>query len=395
MKVVRRGVVLLAAALTAGAATPRPSPMPAAADYRPCALYHSYSAYGCAAFRNTPTRVITAIPAWRFPRGQQPETVAVLADGSAVVSTGQRGLYRIVGDHITTVWAAYDPCEPHKRPWAFELIGSYDDRVVLKHGDSVAAVRSDGSFIFDEDYLSGTIKVVPADGIIWFFRRSDQGYADYLLDAYNPRTRTATEVDLPEVESFFGAPDGHAYAASPQGLYRMDVRAQPRARLVHGPIGNAVPQGFGPDGSLWASTPTDVAHVHRDGTVRVMRLLPPRTSGSVAKAEPISLTVAPDGSAWIGSVRITNDDYIERLVLPKGLDWDRSAIGPDSSLWLAVGTPTSQQPAGVVQLGPSPSGGGASSFSFEPAPPTPSPPAKSAPCGHMRRRIGGSGLLDA
>ncbi len=365
--------VLLAVVLVAGAAgPPSPTPTPVEDNTHPCPIEGYGSLKVCAAFRDVPIRTLTVIPSWRFPQGQQPEGASALADGSVLVNTDYQALYRIISGHITTIWPPPERCKHSKHFW-FGLAGSFDDQAVLKHGDSVAGVRPDGSLSFDRDYLSNLVSVVQADGIIWFFRRNDQGYS---LDAYDPRTRKAVEVDVPGIESFFGSPNRHAYAGTRKGLYEMKARPTPRAQLVRASYEDALPQGVGPDGSFWASTITDVIHVHRDGAVHVMQFIPPITSGSSLRREPISLNMAPDGSMWIqwtGLIRITNDDRIQRLEFPREGDWSRPiSFGPDSSVWL-VARANLNDVEGVVQFVPSPFGGGTPASPFGAPPPSPTP----------------------
>jgi len=133
--------------------------------------------------------------------------------------------------------------------------------------------------------------------------------------------------------AIIGEHNGEIYANMAGGLFALTSVPDFQRRLVHAAIvapsrdtrfdlplsrwGSELPvQAIGNDGSLWASTVTQVIHVHTDGTTHIIRLSRPNDGFySPAAQRTIGLTMGPDGSVWATPrlVRITNDDRVEDI----------------------------------------------------------------------------------
>ena len=168
------------------------------------------------------------------------------------------------------------------------------------------------------------------------------------------------------VYRIFRSPNGYVYASNGEGLFELASRPTVRARLVHGPIrwkqvqsyfelGLSVSpiQAVGRDGSLWASTPTQVIHVHPDGTMHAMRFVEPPNRITMP-LQAIPLTMTRDGAvwAWGKTIRIDNSDRIQVLTLPQQDEVGQLRFGSDSSLWLIIRDARNDRPLGVVNVVP-------------------------------------------
>ncbi len=316
-----------------------------------------------------------------------PVDIGVLDDGSIIVQTDRYGLYRIVDGRLQALWQPAPRCE-RQTHFEFAFTGSVDDEMVMAvdHATS-AAVRADGSLAFRLPLSLDKVEQ-DADGAVWLLSGREP---DKTLDAYFPRTRTQVTLQSPKgVFSIFRSPNGHVYATNSDGLFELDSQPTVRARMVHRPIREDIKsyhgleffvspiQAVGRDGSLWASTPTQVIHVHQDGAPRVMRFIePPRSMTMPWPA--IRLTMTRDGAVWTTfgkTARIDNSDRIQVLTLPQSDGWS-AKFGPDSSLWILARDARSGQPQGLVNLVPAIHN--TTAWPFKPLAATPSP-AAFVPC---------------
>ena len=371
---------LFAATIVAGA-TPGPSASPAtSAKSRPhCVFENSYtfSSAPCAPFRKVGIRVQAAISSSAFGADAPPEDIRVLDDGSVMVQTDRYGLYRIAGRRPRVLWWPAPRCDrqPH---FEFEFTGSFDDELLttVDHTTS-AAVRADGSLAFRLPLAFDSV-AQDANGVVWLLRGR---YPDQTLYAYFSRTRVQVTLQSPkDGYKVFLSPNGYVYASNSDGLFELDSQPKVRARLVHGAIRRqdvtayrgldffvSPIQAVGRDGSLWASTPTQVIHVHPDGTPSVMRFTePPRSMTMPWPAIPLTMT--RDGAVWTTfgkTARIDNSDRIQVLTLPQSDGWS-VRFGPDSSLWVLAHDARTGQPLGIVNVVPADVGRRATAWPFKP-----------------------------
>ena len=392
----RLSMLLVLALVTGAIASASASPPAVHRDFRPCVFTdRARIDTPCAAFTTAGLKVLTAIPAGAFGRDNSPEDIGVLDDGSVMVRTDRDGLYRIVDRHIQMVWRPNPLCAvPARR---FDLAGAFDDEMLLtehhdRTDDTTAAVRANGSRTFQLPFSYASV-AQDASGVVWLFKG---GASDRTAYAYVPRTRALTSLEIPnDIFSIFRSPNGHVYATNLDGLYELDSRPKPRARLIHGPIvPGGVIQAVGRDGSLWAATPNEVIHVRPNGTWHGMLLVEPQ--GQVIEMSvvrrivtPMSLTMTNDGTVWIvsGIVRIDNNDRIEVMRPRPSESWNLK-LGPDSSIWALVSDVATGQSLGIVNFVPAASGN-ATAWPFRPptmptpiplrcppptSPPTPTPP---------------------
>lgn len=369
-RVTIRLAVLFAAALVAGAAT-GPSPSPSGAP-----------------FTHAGIRVKAVVPRSAFGAAT-PVDIGVLEDGSLIVQTEGYGLYRIVDGHVRVLWPSNARCG--SAHFGFALAKSFDDELLLKvsalaqvrheglfyyRSNGSAAVRADGSLAFRLPLTFDSV-AQDAHGVVWLMG----GSSNQSLSAYSPRTRTLTPLESPkDVFSFFRSPNGHVYVSNFDGLYELDSKPTIRARLVHGPIQpeNSPIQAVGRDGSLWASTPSQLIHVHRDGTLREMqlRVIKPAMQDSLLQWPAMSLTMAPDGAVWITGeslIRVDDNDRIQVMTPPQHEGRDDLKFGPDSSVWVLARDARTGQPQGIVNFVPAATSRDATPWPFRPLASAPSP----------------------
>jgi hypothetical protein len=300
-------------------------------------------------------RVLRAMPNAAFGEENAPLEIAVLDDGSVMVRTDGDGLYRIVRGRAYRVWAPNPRCG-RALHFGFSLAGSLGDAVAMTIGpESTLVTRPDGSKAFALPYsFEYGAFARGVDGVLWFLEERPPGEP---VRAYFPATGHVVTLDtLQEVRSLFRSPNGRVYASNSDGLFELDARPRPRARMVHGPIEDdgrpAAVQTVGADGSLWASNPSDVIHVRPDGTTHVLRLI----TWTVVTRPPtdIPLVAAPDGSVWTmrwSLTRIDKDDRVSVLAIPSSGEHDTVYVGPDSSLW-TIATARDDGPLGIVNFAP-------------------------------------------
>ncbi|HLY03602.1 MAG TPA: hypothetical protein VKR56_14040 [Candidatus Cybelea sp.] len=242
----------------------------------------------CAPFTSAGIHIVRVIPNSAFGKGTKPVDIAVLSDGTVLVQTADDGLYRIVNGRVAMVWGPNPRCGPRAH-FLFSFAQPFDNELLLNliglkqidheslfnpYSSGVAAVRADGSLAFRLPPSSSSIESVEQDasGTVWLLYGRLPNQALY---AYSPRIRTSVLVQTPsDVYKMFRAPDGHVYASNFHGLFELDSHPAVRVRFVHAPIEGQPVQAVGRDGSLWASTPTQVIHAHPHGAIRVM--LPPQ-----------------------------------------------------------------------------------------------------------------------
>ena len=197
-------------------------------------------------------------------------------------------------------------------------------------------------------YLEGPAVEQDGNGVIWI--SESDGSAAYVYpsvtDTQQPRLRL-------DGVAMIGDHNGEIYANMARGVFALTTMPRFQKRLVHAAIvapsadtrsdlpvsGSALPvQAIGPDGSLWASTVTQVVHVHPDGTTKIIRLSRPYRGFYSAAPLSIRLTMAPDGSIWATPrlIRITKDDRVEDVEVEAFKHRIRAwsvAFGRDGSAW--------------------------------------------------------------
>ena len=396
---------LLGVMLLAGA-SPLPSPSPTSKSAQPCVFANPYSfpnPQPCASFTTVGARILSIIPSSAFGKGLQPEEIVALDDGSVMVRTNRSGLFRVVKGRIIRLWRPNPRCGPRVH-LAFSLAASFDDQAILQSSgyqiapvqppreplmslpsqirpalsgevasgthpgvvyspDQIEGVRTDGSMSFK--WPSEFREVAQdAGGVVWFLEKD---YAT--IYAYFPRTRSRVRLaPSTAIFSIFRSPNGKVYAGTFDGLFELDARPNVGARLVpeRRQPGVSPVQAVGRDGSLWASTATDVLHIHPDGSMRVLQLIRPPTEMSVPWPL-LQVKMAPDGSVWLTDgklVRITRDDRVAVVTVPRDNDWSGpTTFGPDSSLWTVVHDPQTHATLGIVNFMPSDSSRGVATAS--------------------------------
>jgi hypothetical protein len=322
----------------------------------------SYQA--CAQFANVAPATIERIPHDRFGEYNNPVVLSLLSDGSPVIQGGF-ALFHAADGRLDPVLSPLGAnCESDM--WA--LIGAFDQEAFIKgaSGGPITGVRLNGSIAFKwSQYLeknddSRTTFIAPDKyGTLWFGWSSNDRTALY---AYDARTRMINRFNLTFVVGGFRSPNGHVYAASNRGLFELASQPRVSVRLVHAPIPAPAPapmqlgvdwpygptlaiRAVGPDGSLWASTVSQVVHVHPDGTTRIIRLAPPAKSWHMPPTA-IPLTMARDGSIWVpwGPIHITADDRVELVTVPENEQWrDSLSPSPDGSVWVLAYNKTTGQ----------------------------------------------------
>lgn len=311
----------------------------------------------CAPFATVRATVLATFPATVFGGDlvYNRRPYIALPDGSAMVAAGLGGLFRIDRkNRASVIW------KPSQNDYWFsnpiELLAPFNDGVVLYAAKSVIGVRKDGSVAFrkqvnpTEDNGGGenVTATQDPDGTVWIAHRNGTDRSVY---AYVPRIHRVEHVPTDIAQgALIASFNGRAYENTPDGLFELGSVPTFRKRFVRKPITSPSPppgqfgmdgrsslldiQAVGSDGSLWASTWTQVIHMHPDGSIHVIRLAPPITA---IHMQPINfdLTVAHDGSVWIASkpLRITNDDRVQVIDLPDNDGWRRLSFSPDNSVW--------------------------------------------------------------
>lgn len=323
---------------------------PSPANYSPCAPYAS-----------VPSTILGTLPQTAFGAGNNPASVLALNEPWAVVGTDNDALFRVNQNHkVANIW----PPEGRRNDYGLNVLGRFRDGLLVSYssgGTWLIGVRTDGSLAFRKRVELAqtapngnppTSAIEDSAGVIWVDSEHNSRADVY---AYFPKTDRLEAVPG-NFSHLFGDVRGNVYAWGSGGLYTLASAPQIHARFFHGPLPlpSPLPNQFGqdwpgvagairavgPDGSLWASTDTQVIHMHADGTIRVMRLRRPRTWNATI-ASNMDLRMAPDGSVWRQSfqefVRISSDDRVETISVPwRHGDDDYTAsfsIAPDSSVW--------------------------------------------------------------
>lgn len=389
-----RFAALVVFVLVTDVATAVPTQSSPPPSTNPCAIARQWQApsVACTSFETVGIRILGTFPHSAFGKDDAPDNIAVLDDGTVLVHTQHNGLFRIVNGRINMVWRPRGPCGPC--PWTFGFEQAFDDellaRVTHYPGASwMGALRADGSFAFRWPPTPTQIDAIVkgADGVIWAL----EGTTEPTLLVYYPGAKTVTEVNGPDnIAKIFRSPDGRVYLSNAAGLFVLESRPKAHARMVRRSITGPF-QAVGRDGSLWATTPYEVLHVHPDGRIVRIQLRdpsPPNTISHVVGPPPnIVLTMTPDGAVWTtsGSVRIGNDDRITSIKEPQGADHGDVHFGPDSTMWVLArdGTDASGQPInGIVNFAPASAlHGDAWPFksTASPIPPTPFVPCTPPP----------------
>jgi hypothetical protein len=309
--------------------------------YEPCAPFTTVRAGVLALF---PTAVFNG----GFGYNQRP--LMALNDGSAMVTASSGTLFRIdPRNRVTLLWKA-----PRYDYWmnnGISLLAPFNESgVVLYVAKWVLGVRADGTIAFrkqvdftDKNVAGGVTAAQDRDGTVWFAHVYGD---DKTVYAYVPRTRQVEEVPRGVAQDgIVAASDGRVYQNTSVGLFELKSLPHFHRNFVHAPIGlpryNAALEirAVGSDGSLWASTSTDVIHVYPDGRVHKIVLAPPIMVSS-GMQRSFELTIARDGAVWIkGSklIRIANDDRVEVIDLPNYEGWTHGpSFGPDNTPWVIV-----------------------------------------------------------
>lgn len=365
-------------------------------DRSPCALSSPASVVAqppCSPFTVVRPHTIATFFKSRF-FGSGPLTT--LADGSAVIADAPYALFRIRGDQTGVMWAPwgshyYDrygalnsalywigspPPEPSPSPaWTsyyFDLLGSFDNTTVIQYGDYwIYGIATNGATVFRFSRagtdLAGQPVVVgrDPDGILWFESGSKRfgRNAVYAFDLKTERMKPLATA----VENVFQGPAGFIYATLEKNLVVLRSTPDVQAHYYRGPITLDAADVYGStdfhgktdiaisriaaDGSAWASTPTRVIHMHRNGKVAVIQL---STFPSVIShpPTPIVLQPAPDSSAWtVGHnklVRITSDDRVEVMPFPGSGFYPQLRFSPDATVWVT----TSNAPTALAHVAP-------------------------------------------
>ena len=335
-------------------ATPRPSP--ALPTLQPCVFGDpriKIRYEQCAPFTTVRIGVLALFPTTVFNGGfyYNRRPLMALNDGSAMVTAGAGALFRIDRrNRVTLLWK-----ETHSDYWmnnGIALLSPFNESgAVLYVAKWVLGVRADGTIAFRKqvDFADGNwagdnvTAAQDRDGTVWFAHVYGD---DKTVYAYVPRTRQVEEVpDDVAQGDLVGASDGRVYQNTGDGLFELKSLPHFHRNFVHAPIRLSRDdaaleiRAVGSDGSVWASTWTDVIHVHPDGRVHKIVLAPPILE-ITAIPQPFALTMAHDGAVWIkGSklIRIANDDRVAVIDLPNYDAWTRGpSFGPDNTPWATV-----------------------------------------------------------
>lgn len=396
-----RPIALAALVLTAGTLSAVPTRSSTHAGPSPCVFARQWgTSVVCTPFTTVGMRILRVIPNVAFGKDARPDDVAVLDDGAVLVHTDRNGLFRIVQGRITAVWLPRSACPPWGK-WSFDFEQVFDDEVLGRfttqfednrtHVVHTAAswlgsIRADGSTAFRWPPSPATTETIAKDasGVIWATNKASQ---QLTLFAYFPQANRVVTVDFDGIVKLFRSLNGRVYASNDRGLFVLESRPKVRARMVRRSIGGAF-QGVGRDGSLWATTPYQVLHLHPNGTIVRLQLgdpLPPAVSlGDMPRAPNIDLSMAPDGAVWTTGqlVRIGNDDRITVVEQPANADRGDVHFAPDSTMWtLARDTRSSWgAPFGIVNFAPAATmHGDAWPFTDLPTPTQPTPPTPCPP----------------
>jgi hypothetical protein len=270
---------------------------------------------------------------------------------------GGGGLFRINRSNRTSILWQPNEVDYYGHTGSLDLLSPLNEGIlVLYDSKELRGVRVDGALAFripvDAADANGRAPISAAqdsEGTVWI---ADGNGPKGMVYAYAPRTQRFESVPGEFAQAVvFADPGRRVYANTRDGLFALGSVPRFDRRLVHAPIPAPAPapeqygtdcptlrgiQAVGPDGSLWASTCTQVIHVHRDGSIHVIRLAPPITS---MKGLPsaIQLIMARDGAVWISwrkLIRITGDDEVQVIGIPRNGVWNRSlSFGPDNTGW--------------------------------------------------------------
>ena len=309
----------------------------------------------CAPFAMANARVLKTLAPSRFGSGAG--AVTVLGDGAVVVVAGD-GLYLIAPpDRVDTLWPTRD------QDYWYALSPLRGGAMALYRNEEILGIREDRSLAFHirfpdtpQAQVDSVTLIEDRDGAIWL--RALVSRPGTLMEALYVANSTKNQLEPVnvggEVLSMFEDPSGDAYVALRDGtIYRLSATSSSHTWLFHKSVSldHELPgqfafdgpwkvQGVGSDGSIWESNYTTVAHVHSDGTIAYQRLAAPLTGWTMLPGS-ISLSIAPDGSAWThgyqGFVRITSADVVQSVAIP-GLPQGSIravpyAFAPDGSVW--------------------------------------------------------------
>jgi len=335
---------------------PSPSPSTTAAAQRPCLFENAFGARDhdpCAPFtivRAHPLAIFST-SAFGGGFGSARRPVVALSDGSAMVANDEGGLFRIdQHNRVLTLWQPNGSSDWYNDP--IELLSSFRGGAVLYDRKAVMGVRRDGSIAFrkqvDPAEVGDNITAVQDPyGVVWI------AYANGPKAVYAFVSHAHRVEELPsEIAqgTIVTSQDGSVYDSTNDGLFELKALPHFQRHFVHGPVPLPTPprhfgidgypafldiQVIGSDGSLWGTTFTQVIHVHPDGSIHVIRLAPPLTAIRIPPHN-LELTIARDGAVWLASslVRITNDDRVQKIDLPRHDGWRRGpSFGPDNSAW--------------------------------------------------------------
>jgi hypothetical protein len=243
------------------------------------------------------------------------QSMTVLDDGTVMIAGRRGGLFRIDRqNHVVALWTPSDNNYGAGDP--IQLLGPIAGGVVISTGNLLLGVREDGSLQFRkqvEPTQNGgrMIALQDRDGTVWMQYPTAQGSTTY---AYVPRDGRIEEVPQQIAQGkLFPGSDHRVFASTTSGIFELISEPHFSRRLAHAvitlPPGAVAPYGIdafrssvdiqaaGSDGSLWGSTLTQIVHVHPDGAIRVLRLIPPIIQITMLP-QTFDLAIAPDGSVW-------------------------------------------------------------------------------------------------
>ncbi len=373
--------LLVTAAGAQGSTVPTSSPTTTS---RPCAIPSSVYNVGaagydpCAPFSTARIGLLSVVPNDAFGHDNRVLSVETLENGAVIVATTLGGLYRINRNRISILWPSYEDCYGHTGD-PIDMIGAFDSVVILhdQWTGSLRGVRSDGSVSFQwrssgafvSHYKPGFLGS-DLDGILWLERGENTETAFY---AYAPQAQTDTMLGpIANVMAGFRSPNGRIYFSTGSRLFELSSKppraqaqfvreslptpAQPTGQTgsdtSFGPVTPI--NGVGPDGSLWATTKTQIIHVHPNGLAITTRLVPPFTWQHMPIPR-LGMTMAPDGSVWMMRgkriVRVSNDDRVQVADAPNGITWaSKPAFARDGSIWALSTRPDTGQVVALIHF---------------------------------------------
>jgi hypothetical protein len=339
--------------------------------HTPCALsIPNRDSQPCTPFVLTPARILATFPTRAF-RAFTIDAIAPLSDGSLAVAAGDE-LFRVRSGGVEALWGSGHR-HPRQRPWVatwtsgppptppptakpydafLYLLGTFGDTALIQYGtDWLFGIGNDGAINFRFYRANSELGERPTffgrdpDGTLWFQSGNNRIKREAVYALYPNGTLAILTAAVSDV---FQASSGFVYATSGRDLVQLRSIPYPQARSVHeSPVSNTdylnslsgsfTVRRLGSDKSVWLSTPNFIFHEHRDGQIIKLRLVRDFTTIS-HMPKPFEISSSTDGSVWFthGSrvVRITRDDRIQVMILPKIGYYPDLRLAPDGSAWV-------------------------------------------------------------